>query len=430
VEQGYLLLPAAEQGLAEGDVERALGAANRAAAIGDRFGDADLMACARHLQGRALIKQGQIKSGLALLDEAMLAVTAGELSPIITGLIYCSVIEACQEVYALNRAREWTSALSRWCEQQPGMVAFTGTCLVRRAEILQVQGAWPDAMTEACRACERSQGANRNPPGTAFYQQAEIHRLRGEFAAAEEAYRSASRLGHDPQPGLALLRTAQGSTDAACVAIRRVLNAATDRWQRTKVLPAYIEVMLAAGEVEEARSASREVDELAAIIDTDALHATAAQGRGAVELAEGDARAALGSLRSAFAAWQRLQVPHAAACVRMLIGLACRTLGDEETAGLEFGAARVAFQQLGAAPDLARLDTYESRASSPQRWHLTPRELQVLRQVAAGKTNRAIATDLSLSERTIDRHVGNLLTKLDVPSRAAAAAYAYRYKLL
>ena len=149
-----------------------------------------------------------------------------------------------------------------------------------------------------------------------------------------------------------------------------------------------------------------------------------------VELAEGDARAALGSLRSAFAAWHRLQVPHAAACVRMLIGLACRTLGDEETAGLELGAARVAFQQLGAAPDLARLDSCQSRASSPQRWHLTPRELQVLRQVAAGKTNRAIAADLSLSERMIDRHVGNLLTKLDVPSRAAAAAYAYRYKLL
>lgn len=430
VEQGYLLLPAAEQGLADGDVEGAHGAANRAAAIGDRFGDADLMACARHLQGRALIKQGQIKSGLALLDEAMLAVTAGELSPIMTGLIYCSVIEACHEVYALSRAREWTSALSRWCGQQPDMVAFTGTCLVRRAEILQVHGAWPDAMTEACRACERSQGANRNPPGTAFYQQAEIHRLRGEFAAAEEAYRSASRLGCEPQPGLALLRLAQGRTDAACAAIRRVVNATTDRLQRTKLLPAYVDVMLATGDVQQARSACRELAEVAEIIDAETLCAMAAHSRGAVELAEGDARAALGSLRRAFEAWQQVQAPYAAACVRTRMGLACRSLGDEETARLEFGAARATFQQLGAAPDLARLDTFESRPVSTHRQHLTSRELQVLRLVAAGKTNKAIATELSLSERTIDRHVGNILTKLDVPSRAAAAAHAYRDKLL
>jgi ATP/maltotriose-dependent transcriptional regulator MalT len=430
VEQGYLLLPAAEQGLAEGDVERALGAANGAVAIGERFGDADLMACARHLQGRALIKQGQIKSGLALLDEAMLAVTTGELSPIITGLIYCSVIEACQEIYALNRAREWTSALSRWCEQQPGMVAFTGTCLVRRAEILQVQGAWPDAMTEACRACERSQAANRNPPGTAFYQQAEIYRLRGEFAAAEDAYRSASRLGCEPQPGLALLRMAQGRTDAACAALRRVVNATTDPLQRTKLLPAYVDVMLATGDVQHARSACRELGEVAETIDTETLRAMAADSRGAVELAEGDARAALASLRRAFEAWQQVQAPYAVACVRTRMGLACRSLGDEETARLEFGAARTTFQQLGAAPDLARLEMFESRPVPTDRQPLTARQLQVLRMIAAGKTNRAIATELSLSERTIDRHVGNILTRLDVPSRAAAAAHACRYKLL
>lgn len=430
VEQGYLLLPAAEQGLGEGDVESALAAANRAAAIGDRFGDADLIACARHLQGRALIKQEQIKSGLALLDEAMLAVTSGELSPIMTGLIYCSVIEACQEVYALSRAREWTFALSRWCERHPHMVAFASTCLVRRAEILQIHGAWPDAMTEARRACERSQSANRTPPGTAFYQQAEIHRLRGEFAAAEEAYRRASRLGCEPQPGLALLRLAQGRTEVACAAIRRVVNAATDRLQRTKLLPAYVDLMLATGDVQQARGACRELTEIAEIIDTETLSAMAADSRGAVELAEGDAAAALGSLRRAFEAWQRLQAPYAAACVRMRIGLACRLLGDEEAARLEFGAARAAFEQLRATPDLARLDAFERRPLSTPRQRLTVRERQVLRSIAAGKTNKAIAAELSLSERTIDRHVGNILTKLEVPSRAAAVAHALRDKLL
>jgi len=430
VEQGYLLLPAAEQSLADDNIETALDAAGRAAAIGDRFADADLLACARHVLGRALLRQGQIKSGLALLDEAMLAVTTGELSPITTGLIYCSVIEACQQVYALSRVREWTAALSRWCEQQPGMVAFTGTCLVRHAEILQFHGAWPDAMAEACRACERSPDAHWKPPGAALYQQGEIHRLQGEFGKAEDAYRRASQRGYEPQPGLALLRMSQSRSDAACAAIRRARDAAAEPLQRTKLLPAYIEIMLAIGDVQEARGASHELEEIAQRVDTDALRVMAAHGRGAVELAEGDARAALGFLRGAFEGWQRLEAPYAAASVRTLMGAACRSLGDEEAAGLEFGAARAAFQQLGAAPDLARLDTIEHRDAPTHRFPLTTRELQVLRLVAAGKTNKAIAAELSLSERTIDRHVSNILTKLDVPSRAGAAAHAYRYKLL
>lgn len=430
VEQGYLLLPVAEQCLADNDAETAYDAATRAAGVGKRFGDADLIACAQHLQGRASIRQGHIKRGLALLDEAMLAVTLGELSPILTGLIYCSVIEACQQVHASSRAREWTSALSRWCAQQPAMVAFTATCLVRRAEILQAHGDWSDALSEACRACEWARNADRQPPGAAFYQQAEILRLRGDFVAAEEAYRSASRLGCEPQPGLALLWLAQGRTDAARAAIRRVVNADPDRWQSATLLPAYIEVMLATGDVRDARRACRELTELAAAVDTDALRAAAAHSRGAVELAEGDPRAALKSLRHAFDAWQQMEVPYAAARVRMLIGVACRLLGDQETAALEFGAARAVFHQLGAAPDLARLDTCENRDAPTQPQRLTPRELQVLGLVAAGKTNKAIATALSLSERTVDRHVGNVLAKLDVPSRAAAAAYAYRCKLL
>jgi len=293
-----------------------------------------------------------------------------------------------------------------------------------------LNGAWPDAMAEACRACESSQDANWKPPGAAWYQQAEIHRLRGEFGSAERAYRSASRLGYEPQPGLALLRMAQGRTEAACAAIRRVVSTATDRWQRTKLLPAYIEIMLATGDIQAARRAWHELEEHAGDVDTDALRTMAAHSGGAVELAEGNVRAALGSLRRAFEGWQQVEAPYAAACVRMLIGAACRSLGDEETAGLEFGAARTAFQQLGAAPDLARLDTFENREASTHRSSLTTRELQVLRLVGAGKTNKAIATELSLSERTIDRHVSNILTKLDVPSRAGAAAYAYRYKLL
>jgi DNA-binding CsgD family transcriptional regulator len=430
VERGYLLLPPAELCLAEGRSEAAHDAASRAATWGSRFGDADLTACARHIQGRALIQGGQIKAGLVLLDEAMVAVLTGELSPIMTGLIYCSVIEACQQVYASSRAREWTSALSSWCEQQPQMVAFSGTCLTYRSEILQFHGAWPSAMTEARRACQRSQDANRNPPGAAFYQQGEVHRLRGEFAAAEEAYQSASRHGYEPQPGLALLRTAQGRTEAACIAIRRALDSTTDRLRRARLLPACIEILLAAGDVQRAGRACRELEQIAETVDTDALRAMAPHCRGAVTLAEGDALAALAPLRRAFDAWQHVEAPYAAARVRVLIGVACRSLGDAEAAALEFSAARSIFRELGAAPDLAHLDAADGAAASIDRHGLTRREFQVLQMIAAGKTNKAIASELSLSERTIDRHVSNILTKLDVPSRAGATAYAYSHKLL
>ena len=429
VEQGFLLVPLAEQELVKRHADAAHAASSNAAAIGQRFGDADLIACARHLQGRALLQQGRVKPGLALLDEAMLTALAGELSPIVTGLIYCSVIEACQQVCALSRAREWTSAFSRWCEQQPDMLAFTGTCLVLRAEILQFQGAWPDAMKEATRACERSARANRKPPAAAFYQQGEILRLQGNFSKAEEAYRNASRLGCEPQPGLALLRMAQGRLDAACASIRRIVNATTDPLERTKLLPAYIEIMLAGGVVQDARSACAELEECAKNIDTDLLHALAAHARGAVELAAGDARAALDPLRRAFQRWHQLEAPYAAARVRMLLGMACRSLGDTETAGLEFDAARTDLQELGAALDLARLDAVEHEHTRAKRHLLTIRELEVLRMIAAGKTNKRIARHLSLSERTIDRHVSNILTKLNVPSRAAAIAYAYDHQL-
>jgi tetratricopeptide (TPR) repeat protein len=237
-EQGYLLLPVVEQQLAAGDCEAAYATAASAAAIGDRCGDADLIACARHDQGRIRIQQGQVEKGLALLDEVMVAVTARELSSVVTGLMYCSVIQACQEVYAFGRAREWTAALAQWCEEQPEMVAFTGVCRVHRAEIMQMRGAWQEAIEEAQRARERSEGVNQQTAAAALYQQAEVHRLRGEFAAAKEAYRSASQRGLEPQPGLALLRLAQGRTDAALAAIRRAVSATADRLQRTKLLPA------------------------------------------------------------------------------------------------------------------------------------------------------------------------------------------------
>jgi DNA-binding NarL/FixJ family response regulator len=427
-ECGYLAVAVAEQQLRDGQPEAAYGTAGQALGMGESFRDADLTALARHAQGRALIQRGDVAAGLRCLDETMLALVAGELAPTMTYL-YCSVIDTCQQVYALARAREWTSAFSRVCEQQPDMAAFTGICLVHRAEILQRQGAWAEALEEARRACDRAQRAERTPPGAGLYQQAEIHRLRGDFAKAEDAYRAASDLGFEPQPGLALLRLAQGHTDAACATIRRLTSATSDRVRRASILPAHLDIMLACDDLEAARRARDELRELARAFDTDVLRAVVAQADGAIALEEGHADAAIDPLRCALHFWQTLDAPYEAVRVRVLIGQACRALGDDEAAVLEEQAARRVFERLGARPDLARIDAPRRRLPPASRAVLTARELHVLRLITTGRTNKEIARELSLSERTIDRHVTNILTKLDVRSRTAATTYAFDHKL-
>jgi DNA-binding NarL/FixJ family response regulator len=430
VEQGYLLLPMIHRHLATGDLEAAVSAAARAVEIGNRFRERDLSAFASSLQGRALARQGRIADGLALLDEAMVAATAGELSPLVTGLIYCIVIGSCQQVYALDRAREWTAALAEWCQAQPQLVTFTGSCLVHRAEIMQLGGAWQDAIDEAIRAAQRCPQTNDSESAAeAAYQQAEIHRLRGELSAAEEAYRSARQFGREPQPGLALLRLVQGRVDEAASAIRRVVGSTTDRLGRTRLLPALVEIMLAAGEIDEARAGCQELGEIAAQFKTEILSAMAAHARAAVALAEGDARAALDPLHAALRVWQQVGAPYIAARLRVLLARACEALGDHDAAGLERDLARAEFERLGATPDLARVAQPEKAA--PGAAHgLTRRELEVLRLLATGKTNKAIAKELFLSEKTVDRHVSNIFTKVNVGSRAAATAYAYEHRLV
>jgi DNA-binding CsgD family transcriptional regulator len=425
VERGYLLVPTIFRHEAAGEFEAAAAVAAEAAEIAERFGDPDLLALALHARGWTLIRLGRVGEGLALFDEAMVSVVAGELSPIVTGIVYCAVILYCQQVYEVRRAGEWTAALSRWCEEQPELVSFTGRCLVHRAEIMQLRGAWRDALEEATRAGVRLvEVANQPAAGLAFYRQGELLRLQGEFAAAEAAYEEASRFGWEPQPGLALLRLAQGRVDSAVAAIRRATRETVDSLKRAGLLAAAVEITLAAEQQEEAREACRELESLAAGFESEFLAAMVAYAKGAVALAGGDPEQALPVLRRASQGWQELGTPYETARTRVLLAEACRALGDEDSAALELGGARAAFEELGAAPDLARL------GGRPDLHGLSEREVEVLRLVAAGLSNKEIAAELIISQHTVARHLQNILTKLRVSSRTAAAAFAFEHDLV
>ena len=431
VESGFLLLPGALQAVYGGEAQAACRGFAEAAAVGDRFGDRDLMTLGRMGQGQALIALGRPADGVALLDEVMVGVAAGEVSPLVAGVAYCAVISACHELFDFRRAGEWTAALSHWCEAQPDLVPYRGQCLVHRSQIMQVHGSWPGALLEAQRACERlAQPPGQPALGMAFCQRGELHRLRGEFPLAEQAYRQANHFGHEPQPGLALLRLAQDQVGTAQASIRRAVEETRDPMTRTRRLPAYVEIALAAGDVKAAHEAADELSGIASAAGMTALGAVADTAQGAVLLADGDPRAALQTLRQAWRAWQELDAPYDGARVRVLVGVACRALGDQDGAEMEFDAARRVFAELGASPDVARVESISSVTATTARGGLTAREAQVLRLVAAGKTNRAIASDLFLSEKTVARHVSNIFTKLGVASRSAATAYAYEHNLV
>lgn len=431
VEQGLLLVLAGLESAARGDAEAAAARFGSALEIGDRFAHQDLSALARTGLSESLIASGDARQAMPLLDEVMVSIAASEVSPVTAGIVYCAVIEACMDAYDLPRAQAWTAAFTRWCGAQPDLVPFQGNCQIHRARIMQFQGEWSSAFDAAQDACRRLFGQLAQPAaGGALYQLAELHRLRGEFAKARDAYRQASRWVRDPQPGLALLLLAQGRTEAAIAAIRRVLSETQAASERSRLLGGAIEIMLAAADFSGARAAAEELRERAGVMGSLWLNAEAAHWEGAVLLAEQEQLAALESARRACSAWQQLDAPYETARTRVLLGLAYRGLGDQESAESEFDAARWAFLQLGAGPDAAKVDALAPGQQAVRHHPLTHRESQVLLLVASGKSNREIAAVLFLSEKTVAHHVSNIFMKLDLTSRAAATAYAYEHGLI
>jgi DNA-binding CsgD family transcriptional regulator len=403
----------------------------RAAEFGSRHDQTDLVAFATTVWGRALIKAGRLSDGLRRLDEGMLSVIDRDTSPRATSMLYCSAIATCHEAHELARAREWTLALGAWLDSIPRFGgAYLGNCRIYRARLMRLCGAWREALDEVTVVCDDLGGGyGQLVAGHAFYELAEMHRLLGN-PEAEEAYRRAGDYGAPTQPGLALLRLAQEDIDTAVLGIRRALTETKGQLERLELLTAGLTVMLAAGDLEAARDAVVELAAFAQSYDTAAVRTEVAAARGALALAEGDAASALPLLRSAARWWRELEAPYAVATLSVSIALACRSLGDEEAAQLELEAARATFSRLGARPDVDRVERLLHPSPAAGLHGLTAREIEVLRLIAMGKTNQAIAKELFVSERTVHRHVSNIFDKLGVHSRAAAASYGIQHPIV
>lgn len=427
VEHGALLLREAERSHGAGDLSVAAAFAENSVELARRLREPDLEAEALQTLGRVLIDQGEPAEGLELLDEAMLFALEGRLGPYATGKVYCSLIGACEELGDLQRAAEWTEATARWSRRHP-LAVFPGLCRVHRATALQWRGEWAEAEREAAEACEELSRINRPNAAAGWAEIADIRRRLGDLSGAEEAFRRAEDLCGQPQPGLALLRLAQGRVDGATAIMAQALSEQSwNRLARAKLLPACVQIAIAAGDLDTAVGAVEELESIADTFDTPTLVAHALAARGRLQLATGDPTATA-ALRANVKQWLELGVPYEVATAWMLLGQAYRAAGDEQSAAESFATAGQLFDQLGAPLDARQLRNLTTQRALPA--GLTQREVEVLRLVAAGRTNRNIAAELHLSEKTVSRHLTNIFTKIGVSSRAAATAFAYEHDIV
>ena len=428
VERGYLLIHEFYAHLGRGDLVRAEETGAEVVRAGRRFGNPDLVAQGLVSMGRVAIYLGRVQEGLGLLDEAMVGISAGEVSPVFAGMVYCTLIEGCQELADFSRMSSWTQALTRWCEAQPGLAPFTGQCSLHRGQILRLHGAFDDALVEFSQAQHRAETGFRQSgaAAAALTERGDLLRIRGRLADAESAYQHSVELGFDPQPGLAMCWLARGRTSAAVTAIRRLLTETHGPVRRSRLLPSAVEVLLAAGDLAEARRCAEELTGIGSTFGFAAPQAAAAYARASVALAEGEPTEALDTARTSCRLWSGIEAPYETARARVVLAQALRAVGDEESARAELSTARSALIELGASPTVSEVDQLLRRRLPAG---LTERELEVLRLVAKGRSNPDIALALVLSHKTVARHLSNIFTKLGVSSRTAAAAYAHEHGL-
>jgi DNA-binding NarL/FixJ family response regulator len=430
VESGYVALADAEWAAYQEDPDRALECAVQATETGRRFADPDLEGLGLATQGGLLIARGDVPAGLDRLDEALVAVLSDELSPFATGWVYCVLLYTCEELGDVRRAAEWTDLAVRWCEQRGQDSWYPGLCRLHQCEVQSWRGEWTVAEAQAIRAAEELAPFGDYLVAEGQYVAGEIRRRKGEFKAAEEAFRHAHRYGRDPQPGLALLHLAQGDADQAASELRIALAGEKGMPLRQGLLlAAHARAELECGQVEQAAASADRLARVAEQSRSRLLQAMAGTAAGAVLLKRGEAGEALSVLKAACTISRELSCPYETAQTRVLIGLAARNLGDEATATLELDAARASFAMLGAAPDVARVDALLANKSKFPAG-LTGREVEVLRLVAGGRSNREIAAELFISEHTVARHLSNIFRKLAVTSRSAATSFAHEHDLV
>ncbi len=430
-EDGLLLIPAALGALNAGNTETAFTNFRKAHEVGKQFNDLELTAFGLLGEGQALIQLGDVSNGLKLLDESMVAVENSNISPLVVGIVYCAVIETCQLIFEISRAQEWTALLSHWCESQPDLVPFRGECMIRRSQIRHIHGEWPEALDEMQDACRMlSEPPGEKAAGEAYYQLAEIFRLKGDFQQAEKLFIEANKWGRKPQPGMAELRLAQNKTDMAIKSIQNALDEEKSPLKRVKILPAYIKIMLTNDKIYEAQSAAEELESLANRYNTLFLRAVSAYCSSAVLLKKEDPATAIKLLRESVNLWNELEAPYETAVVRLYLGIAYKDMGDNDSAKIELRTAQWIFKELEALPDLKKVETLLNEKEGPDRYGLTLREFQVLQLVAEGDTNKLIASKLFISERTVERHLSNIFNKLQVNSRTQATTFAYKHNIL